>query len=678
MRLPFWLPLALVVAGLSSQTASRSGIYPQDMDTTCKPCTDFWRYVNGAWIDKNPIPNHLATWGPFNVLKEANEERTRTILEMAAADRNTKQTANRRRMGDLYASCTDTATIDARGIAPLQADLDRIASIRSARDLNAALAAFQLVGRPFGESNGVVVGPFRLTSGQDPKNPARVIARIVERDAAGRTGTSIFSLPDRDYYFKDDAKSRDLRAAFLEHVAHMLGLAGASKAEASEQAKSVLAFETALAGAVMSLAEKRDPEKTYHLMDLKGMIALAPNFDWAQLLRTAGLPESTPINVTEPELLKKVNEQLSAGPIETWKVWLRWRSLSVAAPYLAKPFADESFHFNSAVLTGAREQPPRWQTCAAVVDRDLSDALGEAYTAKFFPPEAKRRMSQLVENLRAAMREELEQSDWMQPGTKKSALEKLAALQVQIGYPDRWKDYASIDIQRGEFFENVRAAWRFGAHYEIARIGKPVSHVDWAMTAPTVNAYSNPMDVKVVFPAGILQPPFFDMQADDAANYGAIGAVIGHEIGHQFDDGGSKYDATGALKNWWSEEDKKKFEVRTGCVVDQFNTLDVGGGLHHNGKQVAGRSVGRSGRLGDGVSHLEAVARREDRAPCHGRVHRRATVLHFVRASTGYAVSAGSHATAIEYQQSSDRAIPGYCHAAEYACVSEGISMRGG
>jgi putative endopeptidase len=595
MNLRSWLLTFILVATLSGQRTLRSGIHPEDMDNSCKPCTDFWRYVNGNWIDQNPIPAHLASWGPFGVLNEANQERSRTILEAAVAGGTARQNANQKKMGDLYASCMDTASIDARGVSPLQSDLDRIAAIRSIRDLNALLTAFQLVGRPFGETNGVVVGAFRLTSGQDPKNPLRVIARIVERDAPGRTGTSIFSLPDRDYYFKDDAKSRETRAAFLEHIAKMLKLAGSAEMESVEQARMVLSFETALAEPVMTLAEKRDPEKIYHLMDLKSLSALAPNFDWALLLRQAGLPQSTPVNVTEPELLKRFNELLTSTPLDTWKVWLRWRSLQVAAPYLAKPFAAESFRFNRTVLAGVQEPPPRWQTCVALVDTNLSDALGEAYAAKYFPPEAKRRMSELVENLRAAMREELEQSDWMQSATKSSGLKKLAALQVQIGYPDRWKDYSSIQMNRGKLFENVRAAWTFGEHYEIARVGKPVSHLDWAMTPPTVNAYSSSAEVKIVFPAGILQPPFFDMQADDAANYGAIGAVIGHEIGHQFDDGGSKYDSTGALTNWWTEEDKKGFETRTSCVVDQFNMLDVGEGLHHNGKQVLGEALGDLG-----------------------------------------------------------------------------------
>ena len=500
-------------------------------------------------------------------------------------------------MGDLYASCMDTAAIDQRGITPLQPDFDRISSIRSAKDLDAVIAGFQRTGRPFGAVNGVVVGPFRFTSGQDSKNPSRVIARIVERDAAGRTGSSIFSLPDRDYYLKTDPKSREIRDAFVEHVSRMLEFAGTVRADAQQQAKTVLNFETALAGSVLSIADKRDPDKLYHLMDLPALKALAPAFDWAQLLREVGLPETTPINVNEPELLKKVNELLTSAPIADWKTWLRWRALSLAAPYLAKPISDEDFHFERTVLSGVKEQPPRWQTCAGIVDRDLSDALGQAWVEKYFPPEAKRRMRMLVENLRMALRDSLDHSDWMTPATRKSAIQKLDALEIQIGYPDRWKDYAPVEIKRNTFFENIRAAWTFGQHYEIAKVGKPVDHLDWGMTPPTVNAYSNSAEVKVVFPAGILQPPFFDMQADDAANYGAIGAVIGHEIGHQFDDGGSKFDSTGALKNWWTEDDRKQFETRTACVVDQFDTMDVGGGLHHNGKQVLGEALGDLGGL---------------------------------------------------------------------------------
>ncbi len=590
------LLLALAVMALSGQSRSHSGIHPEDMDTTCKPCTDFWRYVNGNWLDKNPIPADKSSWGPFPMLTDANQERVRTILEAAPSTSNVTG-GDARRMSDFYSSCMNTTAIDRSGYVPLEPDFARIAAIRSRADLNAVLAEFQRMGRPFGATNGAVVGPFRVTSGRDPKNPNRVIARVVERDGAGRTGSSIFSLPDRDYYFREDAKSNQIRTAFLQHAAKLIQLTGTSPADATEQAQTVFNFEKTIAESVMTIAEKRDPDKTYHPMDLAGLKGLAPNVDWTLLLRELGLPESTTVNVSEPELLKRVNQQIAEVPLETWKTWLRWRDLQLSAPYLAKPFAQESFHFERTVLAGIPQEPPRWQTCASYVDRDLSDALSKAYVEKYFPPDAKQRMIQLVENLRAALREQLEESEWMQPATKRLAIAKLNALQVQIGYPDAWHDYSAMRIQGADFFANVRATWTWGEHYEVAKIGKPVSHTDWAMTAPTVNAYSSAADAKVVFPAGILQPPFFDPDADDAANYGAIGAVIGHEIGHQFDDGGSKFDATGALKNWWTDADRKNFETRTACVVDQFNAIDVGGGLHHNGKQVLGEALGDLGGL---------------------------------------------------------------------------------
>ncbi len=597
MRINRSVLLLLAAIGLFAQPKTHSGVHPEDMDTTCKPCSDFWRYVNGAWLDKNPIPADKSSWGPFPILTEANQERVRTILDTAADAPTPPPNADARRMGDFYSSCMNTAAIDRQGYAPLEPDFARIAAIRSRADLNAAFAYFQRVGRPFGAVNGAVVGPFRITSGQDPKNPSRVIARVVERDGAGRTGSSIFSLPDRDYYFRDDEKSKQIRAEFLKHASKLLELAGTAPADAASQAQTVLNFEKTIAESVLTIAEKRDPDKTYHPMDLAGLKALAPDVDWALILRDLGLPESTIVNVSEPAFLEKVNQQISEAPLETWKTWLRWRDLQISAPFLAKPFAGESFHFERTVLSGIPQQPPRWQTCAGYVDRDLSDALSKAYAEKYFPPEAKRRVTGLVENLRAALREQLEQSGWMEPATKKLAIAKLNALQVQVGYPDAWHDYSGMRIDRGDFFSNVRAAWTWGEHYEISKVGKPVSHVDWAMTVPTVNAYSSAIDVKVVFPAGILQPPFFDPEADDAANYGAIGAVIGHEIGHQFDDGGSKYDLNGALKNWWTDADRKKFETRTTCVVDQFNAIDVGGGLHHKGRQVLGEALGDLGGL---------------------------------------------------------------------------------
>jgi len=299
-----------------------------------------------------------------------------------------------------------------------------------------------------------------------------------------------------------------------------------------------------------------------------------------------------PINVSEPELLKRMNELLESVPLSDWKVWLRWRVLKLTAPYLASAIAAEDFRFEQTVLAGVAEPPPRWETCVKVVDRDLRDALAQAYVEKYFSASAKARMATLVENLRGAMREELEISSWLQPETKPHAMEKLKALRVEIGYPSTWRNYAAVPIERSSYFENVRAAWMAGQRYELQRIGRPVDRTEWAMSPTAVNAYATFGLVKVVFPAGALQPPFFDPEADDAANYGAIGAIIGHEIGHQFDDGGSKFDARGRLNNWWTDEDRRTFERRTACIVDQFDTLDVGGGLHHNGKQVLGEALG--------------------------------------------------------------------------------------
>jgi len=586
-----------LVAGLSAQNGSRSGVDVKAMDPRCKPCDDFWTYVNGGWLSANPIPASRSSWGRSSMLSTTNRDRLRGLLEAAAADTTSPPGSDVRKMGDFYASCMDTAAIDAHGLMPLKDDFDRIQAIQTKADLIRALIAFQHTGRPYGEVNGVVVGPFRVTSGVDPKNPDRVIARIVERDAPGRTGTSILSMPDRDYYLNDAAASRTIREAFVTHATTLLQLAGASSDDAARDARTVLALETSLAQSVMTIADKRDPDKTYHLMDAAGLRALAPAFDWARLLSDLKLPAATPVNVSEPELLRRVNTQLDATPVADWKTWLRWRVLKLGAPYLQESIAKEAFNFDRTVLAGVRQPPPRWETCVDIVDRDLSDVLAAAFVEKYFPASAKARMLALVENLRGAFREELEGSSWMQAATKRRAIEKLSALRVEVGYPSKWKSYKDVTVNRSALFDNVRSAWMAGQRRELQRIGRAVDRTEWAMNPPTVNAYSSAAMVVVVFPAGILQPPFFDPDADEAANYGGIGAVIGHEVGHQFDDGGSKFDATGRLNNWWSDEDRRTFDGRTGCVVEQFNTLDAGGGLHHNGRQVLGEALGDLGGL---------------------------------------------------------------------------------
>ena len=570
--------MRFLFVALALAFATRSGIHVEDMDQTCKPCTDFWRYVNGGWIDKNPIPAKLTSWGPMPVLVEANNERMRTILE----------SANGTRMGTLYESCMDTAAADKRGMTPLQPDFDAIDKVQSVAELGNLLAHLQMLApSTLSAGNSPVAGPFKLAARADSKNPTRLIAAVIERDGTNG-GSSILSLPDREYYTKDDARSKEIRAEFLKHVSKMMPGVDAGR---------ILAFETSLAKGAMDVADRRDPDKTYHVMSVAEATALTPHFDWKLMLRTAGVPETTPINVTEPELLKQVEVMLTTVPLDDWKLWLRWRVLTISAQLLSTEIAAEDFRFNRTVLNGVNEQQPRSQRCATVVDRDMGDALGEAYMKKHFPAQPKQRMSDLVENLRAAMRIDLQKADFMQPETRQYAIKKLDALTVKIGSTDHWRDYSNLAMSPGTYFENERAAWLHNRRYQLDKIGKPIDRSEFRMTPPTVNAYSNSLLVEIVFPAGILQAPLFDMEADDAANYGAIGAVIGHEMGHQFDDSGSKYDATGTLKNWWTPQDREKFEARAACVVNQFDTLDVGGGRHHNGKLVLGEAMGDLGGL---------------------------------------------------------------------------------
>ncbi|MEJ5368183.1 MAG: M13 family metallopeptidase [Bryobacteraceae bacterium] len=569
--------LCLAFALASTLPAQKSGINKEDLDPSCKPCEDFWRYAAGGWLDRNPMPARLARWGTMAVIHEKNRERLKAILEEAAAA-PAGAPAHVKQMGDLYAGCMDTAAMDARGLEPLRADLERIARISDLDGLRAVLVDFQMTG----------LAPGALFALPDLKNSKEMIANI---------GAGGISLPDRDYYFREDPRSQQIREEFLRHVERMFVLMGEPQDKAAAAAQKVMAFEKDLAGSMLTNVQRRDPYARYHKMDLAGVNALTPNFNWKAVFRLFDLPDTTPVNVSEPEFLKKLNAQMTAVPLEDWKIWLRWRLVKSSSYMLSKPFRDEDFHFSSAVLTGVKEPLPRWQECANLVDRALGDSLGREFVARHFPPQAKKRMQELVENLRATLREELQKADWLTPETKKNAIAKLNAFYAKIGYPDRWRDYSGVQVRRGRFFESVRSATEFGRKYQISKIGKPIDRNDWGMTPPTVNAYYNPTMNEIAFPAGILQPPMFDMEADDAVNYGAIGAVIGHEMGHGFDDQGSKYDAEGNLRNWWTPEDRKKFEERTACVIEQFDTMEVGDGLRHNGKLVVGEALGDLGGL---------------------------------------------------------------------------------
>ena len=570
------LPAVLLLGVLClAQSGNHNGIDRSMFDTSCKPCDDFWRYATGAWLDKNPVPADRARWGKFDELAEANLERLKTILDGAAADKTA--TGDRRRVGDFYSSCMDTALIDAAGTKPVQPLLSRIAAIKTRQDLMAMLVSLEL-------EDGLA--PTRVTNVSDPENADQVIAGI---------GVGGLSLPDRDYYFRDDARSKMIRDEFVQHAQRLLQLLGDSPETATAAAKTVMDFESVLAKATLTNVARRDPYNRVHKVDFATMEAFAPAYDWKAAFQLLKVPTTVAVNVSEPEFLKAFNSQLQDAPVDTWKTWLRWRVIDDRSDYLAKPFYDEWFHFERTVLSGVAVQQPRWKVCVSSTDATLGEALGRLYVEKHFPPEAQRRMRQLVANMRAALGEELQAAEWLAPETRANAMRKLATFDPRIGYPVKWRDYSGVQVTRGGYLAGKESAIVEERRLSASKIGKKLDRTEWTMTPPTVNAYYTSTRNSITFPAGILQPPFFDMDADDAVNYGAIGVVIGHEMGHGFDDQGSKYDADGNLKNWWTDQDRAQFETRAACIVKQFDSIDVGEGQHHTGKLVTGEAMGDLG-----------------------------------------------------------------------------------
>ncbi len=558
------------------QTGARKGIDSSLLDPTCKPCQDFYRYATGGWADKNPIPADRSRWGTFDELIDANLERERTILDASSAP---GVTGDQKRLGDFYTACMNTAAIEAAGTKPLQPILSRIAAVATRQDLVALLTGMEKEDS---------VAPIGVTPISDTDDANRVIAGVANDG---------LSLPDRDYYFRDDAATKTIRDAFLQHVAKMMELLGDTPDASSAAAKTVFDFESTLAQATLTLVARRDPYQSHHKMDFAKVKELAPAYDWNAVFQLLNIPTTGPIDVAQPEFLKVFNRQLESAPMETWKTWLRWRILDVSAPYMAKAFYDESFHFNSTVLSGITQQRPRWKICSAASDVALGDALGRLYIDKYFPADARRRMEQLVTNLRDVLRDQLKTADWLTPETRTNALSKLAAFDPRIGSTVKWRDYGSVQVARDSYLTSKEATLRAARAYSVAKIAKPVDRTEWNMTPPTVNASYSSQRNAITFPAGILQPPFFDAAADDAENYGAIGAVIGHEMGHGFDDQGAKFDAAGNLKNWWTDTDKANFEKRAACVTAQFDSIDVGDGAHHTGKLVTGEAMGDLGGL---------------------------------------------------------------------------------
>ncbi|HXN22594.1 MAG TPA: M13 family metallopeptidase [Candidatus Dormibacteraeota bacterium] len=558
---------------------ARHGFDPSNLDKTCKPCADFYQFAVGGWMAKNPIPAEFPMWGSFVELNDQNEKVLRDILEQAASATSAAAGTSERKIGDFYATCMDTAKIDAQGITPLQPEFERISAIRDVAGLTGEVMRLQQSG-----ANAM----FAFGSNQDFKDSTKVIA---EADQGG------LGMPDRDYYTRDDEHSKQLREQYVKHVAKLFELLGDSPEKAVSESNTVMGIETALAKSSMDNVKLRDPNAIYHKMTLKQLKELTPNFSWEDYLRVVGQPQVKELNIGQPDFFKELNKQLTATPLDEWKTYLRWHLMNATAAAVSAPFVDENFNFKGRVLTGAKEIQPRWKRCVQSTDKNLGEALGQVYVQKHFPPEAKARALEMVHNLVSALRDDLQTLDWMGPATRKQATTKLEAFAVKIGYPDKWRDYTGLQIDHGSYVEDVLRAQRFEFQRDLSKIGKPVDRAEWGMTPPTVNAYNNGQLNEIVFPAGILQPPFYDPKADDAYNYGGMGAAIGHEITHGFDDEGRQFDLHGNLKDWWAPEDAKNFDDRAKCVIQQFDAYVVEGDLHENGRLVVGESIADLGGL---------------------------------------------------------------------------------
>jgi putative endopeptidase len=573
------LSIILVLsAGLTAQADASWGFSLTSLDKSCKPCQDFYQFAMGGWMKNNPIPPEYPSWGTFTELRDHNLTAMRTILD-AASTSNAPVGSNERKIGDFYGSCMDTSAIEAAGLKPLATELAAIDAIKDRKDVDVEIASLH---------KKLVPAVFEFEASPDFKDSTHNLA---EADQGG------LGMPDRDYYTRDDERSKKLRTEYVQHVAKILELSGDAPDKAAASAKTVMEMETALAKASRTHVELRDPEKNYNKKTLAEMQALTPDWSWESYIRAINAPAITYANIGQPDFFKEMNHQLASASIPDWKAYLKWHLLHANGPTLSENFVQENFDFYGKTLSGTKEIQPRWKRCVQSTNANLGEALGELYVQKYFPPAAKAHAKEMVNNLIAALRSDIPTLTWMGPETKKQAVIKLEAFTVKIGYPDKWRDYSKLTIDSTGYNTNVQRGRAFEEARQLAKIGQPVDRMEWDMTPPTVNAYYNPTFNEIVFPAGILQPPFYDPKADDAVNYGGMGAVIGHEISHGFDDEGSRFDGQGNLREWWTSDDRKSFDEHAGCVVKQFDSYEVEPGLHQNGKLVLGESIGDLGGI---------------------------------------------------------------------------------
>jgi len=569
------LVVVLVVPFISSTAQQATTLHTPSLDVTAMdrsidPCLDFFAYACGGWIKNNPIPPDQSSWDLYSKMEDENKTKLREILE-AASSPDASRTAVNQKIGDYYASCTDEQGIEAKGADPLKPELERIAKISSKSELADAASAMS--------TDNVL---FRFYSIQDYRDASQVVANA---DQGG------LGLPDRDYYLKTDPKSEELRKAYVAHVQKMFELLGDKPDTATKEAQTVMRIETALAKGSMTRVERRDPKALDHKLTSGDLQKISPEFQWQSYFTKVGLPSLTSLNVSTPNFFKTLNAEIDKESLADWKTYLRWHLVHANAPQLSSAFLNENFAFYGKTLQGQEELKPRWKRCTEYVDDYLGEALGQAYVEKYFPPQAKQEALKIVNEIRAAMEQDINSLDWMSPATKQQALTKLHAMANKIGYPDKWRDYSKLDIVRGDNLGNVERAREFEFNRQLGKIGKPVDRGEWDMTPPTVNAYYDPQMNDINFPAGVLQPPAFDPESDAAPNYGDTGGTVGHELTHGFDDEGRQFDAKGNLRDWWTADDAKKFEQRAACISNQYSNYTIIDDIKINGKLTLGEDV---------------------------------------------------------------------------------------
>jgi putative endopeptidase len=591
------LSLILVTPGAAQNASQHHGLDPANMDTTCLPCQDFNRYANGGWLDRTPLPPEYSSYGSFTELADRNDETLRGIVEQLAATAPQSATTEDQKVGAYYASCMDSAQTEAAGTTPLGHVFLRIATIRTPADLVTTLALLQREG---------MGAAFGFGGRPDFKNSTMTIASVSQ----GGLG-----LPDRDYYTRTDSATVALRAAYVAHVSRTLQLLGDAPATADSETARIMALETALANASLTRVQRRNPSANYHMMSLAQAGALTPHLDWSAFMKTAGAPAVDSMNVSQPDFFKALDSLLAAVPAADWKAYLRWHVARENSSALSSAFVNEAFTFQQA-LTGQEEQQPRWKRCLRATNFALGEALGKAYVRERFSPAARARAQAMVDNLIAALDDRLHTIEWMSDSTRTQALGKLHAFGKKIGYPDKWRDYSALMVDKGPYIGNAMRADAFRTARNFERIGQPVDRGEWRMTPPTVNAYYSPSNNDINFPAGILQPPFFDPDADDAVNYGGMGAVIGHEMTHGFDDQGRRFDADGNLRDWWTAADAERFNERAQRIIDQFDAYTVvDSSTHVNGRLTTGENIADLGGLKMAYAAFEHSLQGKPRPP---------------------------------------------------------------